>query len=71
MKEAAELINLPIYKKITDDLEDLLRSHSATVKCHLFGSRILGIANKDSQLDIFVDMRKLNYICYSELEHVY
>lgn len=69
LEEGTRLRNLPVYTEITGQIEELLQTkcNYTNVKCHLFGSRMLGVATDDSELDIFVDIRKMlrahNFIC--------
>lgn len=44
------------YEKIKLDLKFLIGRYSDNVKIHLFGSRIIGLAKVDSDLDIFVEI---------------
>ena len=46
------------YDGIKMSLEALLRKHYDTVKVYFFGSRFIGLANDNSDLDIFVDIGK-------------
>lgn len=58
MSEGVSLREQPIYAVITDDIVSALRTKFPGVECHLYGSRLLGTANLDSHLDIYVDLRK-------------
>lgn len=57
-EKGAHLKELPVYKQIVGSLENILRTKYPSAKCHLFGSRLLGVANEQSELDIHIDLRK-------------
>lgn len=58
-EDGIRLRNHPIYSNITTEIEGLLKEKYPKVKCHLFGSRIIGLGNDRSTLNIYVDLRKL------------
>lgn len=60
MKSAGDLSELPLNKTITEEIEQLLLPKYPTVKCHLIGSRIYGIAKESSPVDIYLDLRKFS-----------
>ena len=47
------------YEKIKLDLKLLLGNYADNAKIHLFGSRIIGLAKDDSDLDIFIEIGNL------------
>lgn len=69
MGEGERLRDLPVYPQIVADIEDALRGKYPTVKCHLYGSRILGVANEQSKLDIFVDLCKFLFTNVDYVHH--
>lgn len=45
------------YQKIKKDIDEVFKnSLSKDVHLHVFGSRLMGLACKDSDLDVFVDL---------------
>lgn len=45
-----------IYDNLKFDLEELLRNYYDNVEVHFFGSRLMGLADDKSNLDIFVEI---------------
>lgn len=43
------------YEEISDSLTDILFNYD--VRVHFYGSRVIGIANPNSDLDIFIDVQ--------------
>uniref|UniRef100_A0A7G3AZW6 Putative s-m checkpoint control protein cid1 n=1 Tax=Lutzomyia longipalpis TaxID=7200 RepID=A0A7G3AZW6_LUTLO len=52
-----KIMNLPIYKNITDDLEKNLRPEFPDVKVYIFGSRKTGLGTYTGDLDLFIDVK--------------
>lgn len=44
------------YEELKEQLELLLEEHYENVKVHFFGSRIIGLADDESDLDIFIEI---------------
>lgn len=56
VNEGKALIDSPGYRKITRDIKMLLQVKYPKVKTYLFGSRMIGLGSKGSDLDIFIDI---------------
>ncbi|XP_055641921.1 terminal uridylyltransferase Tailor-like [Toxorhynchites rutilus septentrionalis] len=54
--KCSEIANSSSYDAVLTNLEGLLKVEHPNVKGHLFGSRLLGLADDASDLDIFVDI---------------
>lgn len=57
--KSEELKEETYYDDFKSDFEALLENNFKNVVVHLFGSRLIGLANKNSSLDIFVEIGKL------------
>lgn len=53
---AVVLKQIPAYDAIRNSLTRALKNIYPNMKVHFFGSRINGLGNKDSDLDIFIDI---------------
>lgn len=47
-----------MYEKLKVNLQMDLDQHFTNAKIHLFGSRTIGLATKESDLDIFIEIGK-------------
>lgn len=52
-----KIINLSVYKEITNDLEKILGVEYPEVKVYVFGSRKTGLGTQSGDLDLFVDVK--------------
>lgn len=62
LENAIRLRDLDIYKDITTNIEDSLRDNYPAVKCYILGSRMIGLADEQSHVDIYIDLRKYDSI---------
>ncbi|XP_058451299.1 terminal uridylyltransferase 7-like [Malaya genurostris] len=55
LKICSEIVNSSAHEKIADNLIELFKENFPKMKVYMFGSRITGLANKGSDLDLFLD----------------
>lgn len=67
MDEGLNLVDLPAYKQITNDLEKHLQGVFPKIKCHVFGTRLTGVGNNQTPLDIYVDLCEYFDFSFCEL----
>lgn len=58
IKESEALKSDPRCDDLKLNLQIDLNQHFSNPKIHLYGSRIIGLATKDSDLDIFIEIGK-------------
>lgn len=56
IKESEALQSDSKYEALKLNLQMDLNQHFANAKIHLYGSRVIGLATKDSDLDIFIEI---------------
>jgi DNA polymerase sigma len=60
-EKSQKLKNVALYKNLIDFLEkNISYELGKGVKCHLFGSRMIGLGTDDSDLDIYLEIGKEN-----------
>lgn len=65
--KSMQLTRTSNYKAICDDIEAMVKSlfPYSSIEVHYFGSRIIGLASDNSDLDIFVDIDQQFYSSYA------
>lgn len=67
VKQSKQLKDVKNYEEIRLSIEQLTRGKLSSVKVHFFGSRIIGLANPKSDLDIFVETSSDSWLSLSVL----
>jgi predicted nucleotidyltransferase len=49
-----------MYFEIKANLTTIMNNGGMKTKIHFFGSRVVGLARKDSDLDIYIEYGKIN-----------